>query len=122
MPWTLLPKLSWSLLYDRINQGLDYFYFINDQPLDELNRKGYYRNTIQYHEPYRITELISRLAERLGKPGLSRAALHRAESPHGMQNQKNMFSIRAVPAVSNYSLKYLCINSNNKLCFKGLEI
>ncbi len=27
--------------------------FINDQPLDELNGKGYYRNTIQYHEPYR---------------------------------------------------------------------
>ena len=53
MPWTLLPKLSYSMLYDRIDQGLAYFYFINDQPLDELKGKGYYRNSLQYHEPYR---------------------------------------------------------------------
>ena len=52
MPWTLLPKLPYSLLYERMDQGLAYFYFINDQPLDELNGKGYYRNAIQYHEPY----------------------------------------------------------------------
>ncbi len=54
MPWTLLPKLSYSQLYDRIDQGLAYFYFINDQPLKELEGKGYYRNSIQYQEPYRM--------------------------------------------------------------------
>jgi phosphatidylserine decarboxylase len=53
LPWTLLPKLPCSMLYDRMDQGLAYFYFINDQPLDELKGKGYYRNSLQYHEPYR---------------------------------------------------------------------
>ena len=53
LPWNLLPKLSYSMFYDRIDQGLAYFYFINDQPLDELKGKGYYRNSLQYHEPYR---------------------------------------------------------------------
>lgn len=53
LPWALLPEFSSSLFYERIDQGLAYFYFINDQPLDELNGKGYYRNSIQYHEPYR---------------------------------------------------------------------
>jgi phosphatidylserine decarboxylase len=52
MPWALLPKLSYPRLYDLMDQSLAYFYFINDQPLDELNGKGYYHNSIQYHEPY----------------------------------------------------------------------
>lgn len=58
LPWSLLPGFSSSMFYERIDQGLAYFYFINDQPLDELNGKGYYRNSIQYHEPYR-TWLLS---------------------------------------------------------------
>lgn len=55
MPWSILPgvdKLQ-SGLYDRIDQSLDYFYFINDQPLKELEDQGYYNNSIQYVEPYR---------------------------------------------------------------------
>lgn len=40
-------------LYDRIDQSLDYFYFINDQPLDELKGQNLYHNSIQYLEPYR---------------------------------------------------------------------
>jgi phosphatidylserine decarboxylase len=52
MPWALLPKASYSGLYDQMDQGLAYFYFINDQPLDELNGKGYYHNSIQYYQPY----------------------------------------------------------------------
>lgn len=52
LPWELLPKLPYSMLYDRIDQGLAFFYFINDQPLEELSGKGYFHNTIQYYEPY----------------------------------------------------------------------
>ncbi|MHC1743239.1 MAG: phosphatidylserine decarboxylase [Syntrophobacteraceae bacterium] len=53
MPWSILQNLPYSKLYDQIDQSLDYFYFINDQPLPELNNKGYYHNSLQYHEPYR---------------------------------------------------------------------
>ena len=53
MPWSILRNLPYSKLYDQIDQSLDYFYFINDQPLPELKNKGYYNNSLQYHEPYR---------------------------------------------------------------------
>lgn len=53
MPWSILRNLPYSSLYDRIDQSLDYFYYINDQPLAALKNKGYYNNSLQYHEPYR---------------------------------------------------------------------
>jgi phosphatidylserine decarboxylase precursor len=53
MPWSILKNSKYPKLYDQIDQSLDYFYFINDQPLPELKNKGYYYNSLQYHEPYR---------------------------------------------------------------------
>lgn len=53
MPWSILPNNPYSTLYDQICQSMIYFYFINDQPLPELEDKGYYNNSLQYHEPYR---------------------------------------------------------------------
>lgn len=53
LPWTIEPSTRYSSLYDQIDQSLDYFYFISDQPLPELEGKGYYNNSLQYHEPYR---------------------------------------------------------------------
>ncbi len=55
MPWSIIKNFPHPTpgLYDQIDQSLDYFYFINDQPLPELIDKGYYRNSLQYHEPYR---------------------------------------------------------------------
>ncbi len=53
MPWSILPNLPYPKLYEQIDQSLDYCYFINDQPLNELESKGYYNNSLQYHEPYR---------------------------------------------------------------------
>jgi len=53
MPWSILPNLPYPKLYEQIDQSLDYFYFINDQPLGELKDKGYYNNSLQYYEPYR---------------------------------------------------------------------
>jgi len=53
MPWTILKNTPYSSLYEQTYQALTYFYFINDQPLPELESKGYFRNSLQYHEPYR---------------------------------------------------------------------
>ena len=53
LPWSILPNPAYSTLYDQIDQSLDYFYFVNDQPLPKLKDKGYYNNSLQYHEPYR---------------------------------------------------------------------
>jgi phosphatidylserine decarboxylase precursor len=39
-------------LYDKIDQSLNYFYFINDQPLTELEGQGLYNNSLQYIKPY----------------------------------------------------------------------
>jgi phosphatidylserine decarboxylase len=52
MPWSILPKTPYTLLYDKIDQSLDYFYFINDQPLTELEGQGLYHNSLQYLAPY----------------------------------------------------------------------
>jgi phosphatidylserine decarboxylase len=52
MPWGLLPKMAYSELYTKLDQGLCYYYFINDQPLPELNGKGFYNNSLQYVKPY----------------------------------------------------------------------
>src|SRR5665647_3591741 len=48
MPWSILPKTPYSSLYDKIDQSLNYFYFINDQPLTELDGQGLYNNSLQY--------------------------------------------------------------------------
>ncbi len=53
MPWQFLEVDYAKTLYDKIDQSLCYFFFINDQPLDELEGKGYFNNSLQYHEPYK---------------------------------------------------------------------
>jgi phosphatidylserine decarboxylase len=52
MPWSILPNTPYTSLYDKIDQSLDYFYFINDQPLAELEGEGFYNNSLQYVTPY----------------------------------------------------------------------
>lgn len=53
MPWSVIKQKDGISLYDRIDQSLNYFYFINDIPLDELDGQGLYNNSITYIEPYR---------------------------------------------------------------------
>ena len=53
MPWQISPSEGYSSLYDRIDQGMGCLYFICDQPLEELSDKGYYHNSLMYHEPFR---------------------------------------------------------------------
>ena len=50
MPWNILDTDNPSL-YLSIDQSLDYFYFLLDQPLPELAGKGYYYPCLEYHEP-----------------------------------------------------------------------
>lgn len=71
MPWSILPNGPYSKLYDQIDQSLDYFYFINDQPLKELKNKGYYNNSLQYHEPYRtwLIQFVKQWGMYLSKEG-----------------------------------------------------
>jgi phosphatidylserine decarboxylase precursor len=53
MPWQFLEVDYANSLYDRIDQSLGYFFYINDQPLEALDGKGYFNNSLQYHEPYK---------------------------------------------------------------------
>jgi len=51
MPWNVLSDASYPTLYGHIDQSVDYFWFIVDQPLEELENRGYYYPSLQYHEP-----------------------------------------------------------------------
>ena len=61
MPWEIDPSQEHSSLYDRIDQSMGCLYFVIDQPLEELEDKGYFHNSIMYHEPFRTwwTQFLS---------------------------------------------------------------
>ena len=51
MPWNILDGQDTSDLYSSIDQSLDYFYYLLDQPLPELAGKGLYYPCLEYYEP-----------------------------------------------------------------------
>ena len=51
MPWNILEGQDIPDIYLSIDQSLDYFYYLLDQPLPELAGKGYYYPCLEYHEP-----------------------------------------------------------------------
>lgn len=51
MPWNVLTDVSYPTLYESIVQSIDYIWFLLDQPLEELENKGYYYPVLEYHEP-----------------------------------------------------------------------
>ena len=54
LPWSIIPQPVGRSLYDKIDQSIDYFYFILDIPLDELkDREDLYYPTLQYIEPFK---------------------------------------------------------------------
>ena len=53
LPWSILPQPVGRTLYDKIDQGVDYFYYILDVPLDELKDRGLYYPSLQYIEPFK---------------------------------------------------------------------
>lgn len=70
MPWNISKNVKAEGLYEKIDQSLNYFYFINDQPLDELEGQGLYNNSLQYAEPYRswLIEFTRAWGEYLSTP------------------------------------------------------
>ena len=59
MPFNILASaVRHPKLYESIDQSLDYFYFVIDQPLDELKGKGHYYNSLQYVEPFRSWMIV----------------------------------------------------------------
>ena len=51
MPWSMMDDERHPTLYDSIDQSIDYIWFLLDQPLEELEDKGYYYPVLEYHEP-----------------------------------------------------------------------
>jgi phosphatidylserine decarboxylase precursor len=53
IPSNLIKAKPEASLLQRIDQSLCAFYFVVDQPLKELDGRGYFNNSLQYVEPYR---------------------------------------------------------------------
>lgn len=53
MPWEIHPTGKYSSLYDQIDQGMGCLYYVCNQTLPELEGRGYYHNSLMYHEPFR---------------------------------------------------------------------
>lgn len=56
LPWDVMihqaPSDYGRSLYGRTDQGTGYFWFIVDQPLDELRDRGYFYPTVEFVEPF----------------------------------------------------------------------
>lgn len=56
LPWDVMPTASPTAygqsLYGRTDQGIGYFWFVVDQPLKELEGRGYYYPTVEFVEPF----------------------------------------------------------------------
>ena len=56
LPWEVMTTASptdyGQSLYGRTDQGVGYFWFVVDQPLDELKGRGYYYPTVEFVEPF----------------------------------------------------------------------
>lgn len=56
LPWDVMiypsPDDYGRTLYGRTDQGVGYFWFIVDQPLDELKDRGFFYPTVEFVEPF----------------------------------------------------------------------
>lgn len=56
LPWEVMltasPTNYGQSLYGRTDQGVGYFWFVVDQPLEELKDRGYYYPTVEFVEPF----------------------------------------------------------------------
>ena len=79
MPWEVNPSGRYSSLYWRIDQGMGCFYFISDQPLEELKGLGYYHPSLMYHEPFRswMNRFVSTCGQFLDTPASWNDAYYR---------------------------------------------
>lgn len=68
MPWSVINQPEGTDFFTRIDQSLNYFFFINDIPLDELDGQSLYNNSLQYYE---LSEHGSSRLQRHGEPTLT---------------------------------------------------
>ncbi|MGX8682331.1 MAG: phosphatidylserine decarboxylase [Bacteroidales bacterium] len=54
LPWDVMTGLiaDHPSLYSRVDQGVGYFWFVVDQPLDELKDRGFFYPTVEFVEPF----------------------------------------------------------------------
>lgn len=54
LPWDVMTGLraDGPSLYTRTDQGVGYFWFVVDQPLDELKDRGFFYPTVEFVEPF----------------------------------------------------------------------
>ena len=56
LPWDVMihqpPSEYGQSLYGRTDQGVGYFWFLVQQPLEELEERGYYYPTVEFVEPF----------------------------------------------------------------------
>ena len=56
LPWDVMihqaPSEYGQSLYGRTDQGVGYFWFLVQQPLEELQGRGYYYSTVEFVEPF----------------------------------------------------------------------
>lgn len=56
LPWDVMPTMAPNeygrSLYGRTDQGIGYFWFVVDQPLDELRDRGFFYPTVEFVEPF----------------------------------------------------------------------
>ena len=65
MPWDCIKGLKYDSLFTAIDQATGYFWYLFDQPLDELKDKGFYYPSLQYLEP--ISSWIKEYSKEWGK-------------------------------------------------------
>lgn len=53
MPWEITSTERNRTLFQKIDQGMGLLYFVCEQPLEELEGKEYFHNSLVYHEPFR---------------------------------------------------------------------
>lgn len=64
-PWQVLKEPKYSSLFQAMDQTTGYFWYLFDQPLDQLKGKGFYYPSLQYLEP--IASWIKRFSKAWGK-------------------------------------------------------
>lgn len=54
LPWDVMTalKADGASIYSRVDQGVGYFWFVVQQPLDALKDRGYYYPTVEFVEPF----------------------------------------------------------------------
>jgi phosphatidylserine decarboxylase len=72
LPWDVMTgvKTDGASLYARIDQGVGYFWFVVDQPLEELKDRGFFYPTVEFVEPFAswLTTYASSWGEWLDSP------------------------------------------------------